>query len=737
MKKKLFFLLGLCLVFISPVGGQTQVFVSNGSGNDSNDGSSWESAKQTIAAGIAVAGNNGTVYVKAGTYNISSQITLSNGVSVKGGYKMISAGTDTTKRNLPNTNSYWTNDVYCTIINGAGDHRIASVGTDCLLEGCVLNNGFTNTMGAGALINGGTVRYCIIKECNAMNDNTFTAEGGGVYMQNGGLLSNSVITLCRGDIGPAVAGGNASLINNTITRNWPTHCGTARDYDGNIYHSVVIGNQCWMRTNLRTTHYNDGTAIVQGGSASSATPSYYIDYIGMPVINFPVYGYLYNWAAAMYGNPSSDANPSGVQGICPNGWHLPSNAEWDELYNFVNSRDVYLCNGTMAKALCHSIGWYTYTGSCAVGYNAAANNASRFGAVPAGVWTGSFGSYTSAAYFWSATESRINIANQRHFNYNSGAMTSGTSSKSDAMSVRCLKNTEIGLPIVSINDFSISGENVTIYCNNTSGGGTVTARGVCWSTSINPTLSDAHTSENAGDGAFSSILHNLSPGVTYHFRAYATNSVGTVYSEDVASPCPLSMTDIDNNIYPTVFIGSQCWMKENLRVTRTNDGGSMSFSKGASGNGSYYYAVDGDLNNITSGYTYSNYAARRVCPTGWHLPTSAEFEQLINFVKNHPQNPCPGSAGKALADKNLWQESSVECSVGCQTQLNNFSGFSAKPAANYYSGYGGLDYTSACFWIISNIESYAYMKISNNSPEVTSSHYATSYGECSVRCIKD
>ena len=445
MKKILYIILCLSLCSVIPAVGQTRIFVSNGSGNDSNDGSSWGSAKKTIAAGIDAAGSNGIVYVKVGNYSISSQHNLSNGVQVKGGYKTISTGTDTTQRNLPNSNEYWANEDYCTIINGAGNHRIASVGNGCLLEGCVMNHGFTNTMGAGVLIDGGTVRYCVIKECNAVNENTFDAEGGGAYMRNGGLLSNSVITLCRGDIGPAVAGGNASLINNTITRNWPTHCGTVRDYDGNLYQTVVIGNQCWMRSNLRTLHYADGTGLAFGISGSATVPYYYVDqnYVGINIGNLPLYGYLYNWAAVMRGQPSSNANPSGVQGLCPNGWHLPSSAEWEELRNFVRSRGVYLCEGNannIAKALSNSQGWAINTSSCVIGNTPSGNNFTYFGVAPAGCWVGYYENFGHKAILWTSTEANSNGANDVHFNYDSPEMLTGSNAKTNALSVRCLKD---------------------------------------------------------------------------------------------------------------------------------------------------------------------------------------------------------------------------------------------------------------------------------------------------------
>ena len=72
------------------------------------------------------------------------------------------------------------------------------------------------------------------------------------------------------------------------------------------------------------------------------------------MINVPAYGYLYNWAAVMHGAESSEANPSGVQGICPKGWHVPSDKEWTQLTDYMKTRPEYMSSGNreyLAKAL--------------------------------------------------------------------------------------------------------------------------------------------------------------------------------------------------------------------------------------------------------------------------------------------------------------------------------------------------------------------------------------------------
>lgn len=198
------------------------------------------------------------------------------------------------------------------------------------------------------------------------------------------------------------------------------------DIDGNCYDAVEIGNQVWMAENLRTTHYSDGTEIPLGSPNNYTDPitSYTSPYRYYPngfSYNVSSYGYLYNRPAVMHGQETSDSNPSGIQGICPTGWHIPSMAEWNQLLNSVVNEPAYLLpgndgyhylQGSIGKALSATWGWDTaytsywygnnydymqeYASGC-VGYNVHLNNATGFSAVGAG--TGyELGRY---AYFWS------------------------------------------------------------------------------------------------------------------------------------------------------------------------------------------------------------------------------------------------------------------------------------------------------------------------------------------------
>ena len=432
------FSLFLCLGMALSAVAQTAVFVSSSAANDNGDGLTWETAKKTIAAGVTAAGAGGTVFVKAGLYSITAELSIPTGVTVMGGYQQSSAGTDTSMRRLPGLNSHWQTTSWCTIISGTGNHRVATV--QGVLDGCVVRYGFTTTMGGGLFIDGGTAKYCVLMWNDAVDDENGAAEGGGAYVKNNGTLLNCVVTECRGDNGAGVSGEEGSLINNTITRNWPSQCGKVTDYDGNVYHTVQIGAQCWMKENLRTTHFADGTAIPTNSTYSSTVAYWY--YPNNNSSNAVAYGLLYNWTAVMHGAASSNTNPRGVQGICPEGWHVPSDAEWYQLTDFVSSRSVWRCSGSqdnIAKALASKTGWNSYSGTCYVGNVPSDNNATRFSAMPAGRYSGSYYNFTEYARYWTSTEDGSN-AWYRYLYYSSATVQRSTYSKSYAQSVRCLKD---------------------------------------------------------------------------------------------------------------------------------------------------------------------------------------------------------------------------------------------------------------------------------------------------------
>lgn len=230
--------------------------------------------------------------------------------------------------------------------------------------------------------------------------------------------------------------GDETIIGDVIVENAVT------DVDGNTYKAVKLGNQVWMAENLRTTHYADGTSIALGGSTSTTTAYRYCPDNSSSNVN--TYGYLYNWPAVMHNSSHSSNNPSGVQGICPNGWHVPSCAEWTQMEDYVSSHRQYVCGSDdkyVAKALAYTTGWNSSSKTCAVGDNPSTNNATGFSAVPAGYYSGSYMGFGNNAYFWFSTEIDNRNAQYRGLYYGNAYVDWGRKfEKSEGFSVRCVKD---------------------------------------------------------------------------------------------------------------------------------------------------------------------------------------------------------------------------------------------------------------------------------------------------------
>lgn len=428
--------------------GQGAVFVKYHEPNTyyTGYGTSWDSPLDYISQGIQALGEEGgTVYVKVGLY-YESNLTVPANVTIKGGYMYSASGTDTTLRNFPGDNSHWEDERYCTIIAttraGKASSRIAKVYGG--IEGCVVTNGCSDTYGGGLYLDGGTASHCVIKECDAIDDLYGKAQGGGVYMCNNAQLINCVITDCRADDGAAVAGSNSLLINNTITNNYAMSCGHLRDYDGNVYNSVVIGKQCWMRDNLRTSHYADGTPIAKGNTTSTETPYYYTDSAAINGTVLQRSGFMYNWAAVMRGAAATNANPSGVQGVCPDGWHVPSFPEVKQMLDFLTTERRFWCytgyNAT-SKSLCSTENYGYPSYDCYAITQPGANNSTRFTAYQAWTYNGNYNYYGSANFFTTSINQNNNEISTLCIGWGEYSPSeSSTTAPQCGISVRCLKN---------------------------------------------------------------------------------------------------------------------------------------------------------------------------------------------------------------------------------------------------------------------------------------------------------
>lgn len=257
-----------------------------------------------------------------------------------------------------------------------------------------------------------------------------------------------------------------------------------------------------------------------------------------------------------------------------------------------------------------------------------------------------------------------------------------------------------------------SGGNVT-----SDGGSPVIQRGICWSTTHEPTVDlNSKAVSGSGIGSFSVQMTGLQVGTVYYVRAFATNHAGTSYGNEISFTTEASLyqyfVDIrDSRQYKIVTIGTQTWMAENLNFDATID--DFSYNNNSS-------------NETVYGRLYSWEVAKTSCPSGWHLPTGAEWQTLTTLVGE-------AQAGVILKDK----------STAYWTAPNNgqdLYGFSMLPGGfKSGSSFYGLG-TIASFWTAnSNANNAFYMTAEQNSNYVAPRFDAWKDNQSanSIRCIKD
>jgi uncharacterized protein (TIGR02145 family) len=213
-----------------------------------------------------------------------------------------------------------------------------------------------------------------------------------------------------------------------------------QDYDHNFYHTVKIGAQCWLRENIRSTHYADGTPISLGNNTYNQQTAYRYYPDGQEA-NVLDYGYLYNWKAAL-GNASSGSER---QGVCPNGWHIPNANEVTQLNQYLQNNPAYWCDyqtSYTAKVLANTTGWTTSTNTCSPGYNMATNNATGFSLLPAGyrLSSSSATGFSSTTYLWTTHETSSQNAEYFGISVNDNALLNTSIAKNSGLSVRCIRD---------------------------------------------------------------------------------------------------------------------------------------------------------------------------------------------------------------------------------------------------------------------------------------------------------
>jgi uncharacterized protein (TIGR02145 family) len=515
--------------------------------------------------------------------------------------------------------------------------------------------------------------------------------------------------------------------------------GTATDQDGNTFEWINYGTQDWAIENAEVVTYRDGTPIPQvtddpeWNSLTTGAWCYYN--------NDPTKPRLYNWYAVA-GIHDTDPDTANKE-FAPVGWHVPTDAEWTELENYLIANG-YNYDGTttgnkIAKAMASTTGWDSSTNTGAVGNDQSLNNSSGFNALPVGyrVMDGWFQNSGEIAFFWSSTGFNTDYARNRQLhnftNYFALQMLGFSNYIKDGVSVRFLR------------DASSTGANGSILLN-----GTVSAENNQIKNVADPTEAQDVTTKSYVDNSVS--------------NAYTQAEVDAIISslqEQIdalqAATGSGTVTDQDGNSYPYLTYGDQAWTVENAEMVTYRDGTEIPQVTDATEwqnltTGAWcYYDNDPTKPRLYNWYavagihdTDPDTANKEFAPVGWHVPTDAEWTELENYLiangYNYDGTTSENKIAKAMASTTGWNNSTITGTPSNDQSLNNSSGFNAFPEG-YRSSHGsfGSEGSDAVFWSSAELEanSAGFRNLSNRiNLDMSNDFFYKSNGN-SVRLVKD
>jgi uncharacterized protein (TIGR02145 family) len=269
----------------------------------------------------------------------------------------------------------------------------------------------------------------------------------------------------------------------------------------------------------------------------------------------------------------------------------------------------------------------------------------------------------------------------------------------------CKKEKKPDPPIITTTSVTeISDTTAKVEGDVTSDGGApIIYRGICCDTSENATIDNIKASETGGTGTFAYTIASLTPITRYYARAYARNSAGIGYGNNIMFKTTFNpiifnpgllygtVSDVEGNQYKTIAINTQVWMAENLRSTKYNDETAIQLVTDYSewdalSTPAYCWPWNYIMNKNLYGAMYNGYTVStcKLCPTGWHVPTDDEWHKLVLYL-----DPAADLEKSNIAGGKLKETGTTHWYVPNEGATNEV-GFTALPGGARNSFNGGF-----------------------------------------------
>lgn len=291
--------------------------------------------------------------------------------------------------------------------------------------------------------------------------------------------------------------------------------------------------------------------------------------------------------------------------------------------------------------------------------------------------------------------------------------------------------------LITVNASSVKLTKAKIYCEIADNGElAITERGICYGTQNNPTIENSTLTSSETTSNYTCSISGLSASTTYYARAYVVTDFSIYYGNNIEfSTEDATVNDVDLNVYNVIEIGNQLWLKQNLKTTKYSNGDLIETTTltniDVEEEPKYQWPAMIDESYVeTYGRLYTWYAAvdsRGLCPTGWHLPSDSEWDELTNFLGG--ENVAGGKL-KSIENWNTPNNGATD-EVGFSSVGSGYRIFTGDPTYIAF-GVNGLMWSSD-----EGNQYYGKNRVTVNTQLQVYNSSSHKKSALTVRCIKD